>query len=79
MLSLFELYTTRAAHRMNNLIKRLTFITVIIGSMGVIAGILGMNFEPEFFKSPNGFWLAVVGMSIFAASLTAIAKLLNLI
>jgi len=45
--------------------------------MGVVAGIFGMNFEPEFFKSPNGFWEAVAGMSVLAASLTGIAKILN--
>jgi len=77
VLSLFDLYTTRASHRMNNLIKRLTFITVIVGSMGVIAGILGMNFETDLFKTPNGFWEAVGGMAVLAASLTGIAKFMN--
>ncbi len=77
VLSLFELYTTRASHRMNKLIKRLTFITVVVGSMGVIAGIFGMNFEAPMFKLENGFWEAVAGMSIFAAALTTIAKLMD--
>lgn len=78
VLSVFDLYTTRASHRMNILIKRLTFITVVIGSLGVLAGVFGMNFEPEFFKSPNGFWAAIVGMSVFAAALSGVAKLFNL-
>lgn len=77
VLSLFELYTTRAAHRMNNLIKRLTFVTIIIGSLGVVAGILGMNFEPSFFKSQNGFVIAVAGMGALALTLTALAKFMD--
>ncbi len=77
VLSLFDLYTTRASHRMNNLIKRLTFVTIIIGSLGVIAGILGMNFEPSFFKSPNGFLAAVAGMGALALALTGLAKFMD--
>jgi len=77
VLSLFELYTTRASHRMNNLMRRLTFVTIIVGSMSVIAGIFGMNFEPAFFKSHNGFWEAVAGMSILAAALIVTAKFMD--
>lgn len=77
VLSLFELYTTRATHRMNNLIRRLTFITVIIGSMGVVAGVFGMNFEIEVFKTPHGFWEVVGGMVVLAAGLTATAKFIK--
>lgn len=77
VLSLFDLYTTRASHRMNNLIKRLTVITVIIGSLGVVAGVFGMNFENEMFKSHNGFWEAVAGMGIFAFTLGGIAKFMD--
>jgi magnesium transporter len=61
VLSLFDLYTSKTAHRMNNLMKRLTFITLMVGSMGVVAGIFGMNFEEAFFKSSAGFWLTIAG------------------
>ena len=77
VLSLFELYTTRASHRMNNLMKRLTFVTLVVGSMSVISGILGMNFEESFFKSPNGFWEALGGMSALAAALTLTARFMD--
>lgn len=77
VLSLFDLYTTRAAHRMNNLIKRLTFVTIIVGTLGVIAGIFGMNFEPSLFKSPHGFWEALGGMVALAAGLVAAARFMN--
>lgn len=78
VLSLFGLYTTRAAHRMNNFIKRLTFVTLIVGSLGAIAGVWGMNFEVEYFKSAEqGFWLTIGGMGLLTLTLTAAAKLLR--
>ncbi|MDQ6787134.1 MAG: magnesium transporter CorA, partial [Acidobacteriota bacterium] len=77
VLSLFELYTTRASHRMNNLMKRLTFVTVIVGSMSVIAGILGMNFEAGIFKAPNGFLVAIIGMGLLGIGLTITAKFMD--
>jgi hypothetical protein len=62
---------------MNNLIKSLTFITVIVGSMSVIAGVFGMNFEVEIFKSASGFWETIAGMVILAGFLTLTAKFLS--
>lgn len=73
VLSLFDLYTTKTAHRMNNLMKRLTFITLMVGGMGVVAGVLGMNFEEEFFKSSNAFWFVLAAMIILSGSLTFLA------
>ncbi len=74
VLSLFDLYTTRATHKMNNLMKSLTFVTVIVGTMSVISGIFGMNFEAGFFRAGNGFWDAVAGMIVLAGILTGTAK-----
>ncbi|MDQ3799500.1 MAG: CorA family divalent cation transporter [Acidobacteriota bacterium] len=66
VLSLFDLYATRAAHKMSNFIKRLTFVTVIVGTLGVVAGVWGMNFEVGYFKSAEqGFWMTVGGMGFF--------------
>lgn len=73
VLSLFDLYTTKTSHRMNNLMKRLTFITLMVGAMGVIAGVLGMNFEEEFFKSANAFWFVITGMLLLAGGITFFA------
>lgn len=69
VLTVFDLYATKTAHRMNDTIKRLTFITLILGILGVIAGTLGMNFKADFLDAPNGFWEAVAGMFIIAAGL----------
>ncbi len=77
VLSLFDLYTTRAAHRMNQTIKTLTFVTIISGGLSVVAGILGMNFEVGFFKSPGGFWIAVSLMIIISGGIIILAKMKN--
>ena len=75
VLSLFDLYTTRASHKMNDLMKRLTFATIIFGAMSVIVGAFGMNFEVGFFKAGSGFWFTVIGMGAMSLILLVIAKL----
>ncbi len=77
VLSLFDLYTTRSAHKTNQIIKTLTFVTIISGSLSVIAGVLGMNFEVGFFKSSGGFWIAILGMGLLAGGTAIAAKMKN--
>ncbi|MEO6155617.1 MAG: magnesium transporter CorA family protein [Thermomonas sp.] len=71
---LFDLYTTRASHRMNSAMRRLTFVALITGASSVLAGAMGMNFKQSFFDSPDGFWFAVLGMVLIAVGLTFIAR-----
>ncbi len=73
-LSLFDLYSTRSAQRLNTIIHRLTFLTVLMGSLAVIAGILGMNFQVEFFENPAGFWITLLIMGFLAIVLTIAAR-----
>lgn len=74
VLSTFELYATRSAHHMNIIIKRLTFFTVLLGSLAVIAGVLGMNYKVDFFESSWGFWFTIAGMALMAVALAFIAR-----
>ena len=75
LLGLFDLYATKSAQTTNDLVKRLTFITLVVGSLGAIAGIWGMNFEVAYFKAAeNGFWLTIGAMALVTAGLTALAK-----
>lgn len=63
----FELFTTRAAMSTNETMKVLTFATVLIGALAVVAAILGMNFSAGFFDSNDvGFWIAVGAMALLA-------------
>lgn len=65
VLSLFDFYATKSSQEMNELVQKLTFVTVLLGSLGVAAGILGMNFKLDFFDSENGFWHTLLGMGGF--------------
>lgn len=76
VLGLFDLYATKSAQRMNEFIQRLTFITLLVGALGALAGIFGMNFEVEYFKAAEyGFWLTIGSMALIMVSLTILAKI----
>jgi len=74
VLSIFDLYATKTTHLTNVFIKRLTFLTVIVGALSVVAGSLGMNFKVDFFESSSGFWITITGMVLMAIGLTIFAK-----
>lgn len=64
----FELFSSQTALSANETMKVLTFVTVVVGVLAVIGGILGMNFEAPFFKTGVvGFSVAVVLMLVLAA------------
>jgi magnesium transporter len=59
----FELLATRLSQRTNESMRVLTFYTVLIGSLAVVAGVLGMNFKAPLFEAgASGFWSVVAGM-----------------
>jgi magnesium transporter len=70
----FELFTTRTAESTNDLVRRLTIVTTLLGFIGAVAGIFGMNFDTTFSHSGTaGFWavltaqLAVIVPALFIA------------
>jgi magnesium/cobalt transport protein CorA len=75
VLSLFDLYATKTAQLMNKFVQRLTFVTLLVGGLGAIAGVWGMNFEVEYFKfAETGFWVTIGSMGFLAIGLTLVAK-----
>jgi magnesium transporter len=71
----FELFTTRATMSVNRTMQVLTFATVLIGVLAVVAGILGMNFEaPLFATGERGFWGAVGAMGLIAAGAVVLGR-----
>jgi magnesium/cobalt transport protein CorA len=74
VLGVFELYATKSAQMTNTFVQRLTFLTLLTGSLAVIAGILGMNFKADIFDHPNGFWGTVGGLFVIATGLTVYAR-----
>lgn len=75
VLGVFELYATKSTHKTNILIQRLTFLTLITGTVAVVAGILGMNFHADIFEIEGGFWYTVAGISIIGAAITVFARI----
>jgi magnesium transporter len=63
----FDLLATRAAQKTNDTMRALTFVTVLMGSLALVAGVLGMNFEVPFFESgTRGFVIALGSMVAFS-------------
>jgi Mg2+ and Co2+ transporter CorA len=53
----------------------LTVVTVLLGTLAVVAGVLGMNFPAPFFDSgARGFWTAVGAMAGLTAAILLLAR-----
>lgn len=71
----FDLFSTRAAQRMNETMRTLTFVTVLMGLLSLLAGIMGMNFGMPFFDSgERGFYAVLALMGAVAAIALAIGR-----
>ena len=71
----FELFSSRNTLATNDQMRALTFVTVVIGGLAVLAGVLGMNFDAPFFNSAaTGFWIAVSAMGGLVALSIWMAK-----
>ncbi len=59
----FEVLVAHTAQDTNDFMKMLTFVTLVLGVLALIAGLLGMNFDLDFYQSgAAGFIVVVVGM-----------------
>lgn len=65
----FELLTMRATQKTNDTMRALTFITVLMGSLALFAGVMGMNFDLAFFKTGLKGFLIVTGTMLLTAGL----------
>ena len=75
LIGAFELLSARQSQRTNESMRVLTFVTVLLGSLAVIAGVLGMNFEAALFETGSrGFWLSIAGMALIVVSATLFAR-----
>jgi magnesium transporter len=71
----YELLDTRLSQRTNESMRLLTFVTVLLGTLAVIAGVLGMNFQAEIFDSGStGFWITVGLMALAVTGAMVLAR-----
>jgi len=76
MQSSFDLFTTRVAETTNTLIRRLTFLSVLLGATAAVAGLLGMNFPPPYAKGgAEGFWIVIGALAMLTIGAITIARL----
>ena len=74
----FELFSAKTNLETNQAMRVLTFATVVVGSLSVIAAWLGMNFKVRIFDVQDlGFVIAVLGSLLIAAGLVLIARKKN--
>lgn len=75
VLGSFDLLTSRVGQLTNDLVKALTFFTVIIGTTAAAAGLFGMNFKTPFFETgERGFFMVVASLLAFALAAFAWAR-----
>lgn len=72
--SSFELFTTRIAESTNVLVRRLTIVGAMLGTIGATAGIFGMNFDLPFNNTGVlGFWIVLIGMAAVVGTAAILA------
>ncbi|WP_101048273.1 magnesium transporter CorA family protein [Macromonas nakdongensis] len=67
-----QMHFSAQGHRTNDIMRTLTVLTAVFLPLNLIAGIFGMNFEfIPLLHLQSGFWLALLGMGLTAAGLSA--------
>ena len=68
-------YIAFASHRLNQVMRVLTVITVIFVPLSFLAGIYGMNFDNiPGAKSSSGFFVLLAVMTVIALGLLALFR-----
>ena len=67
----FELLSARAAQATNDTMRKLTFATVLMGVLALVAGVMGMNFDAPIFETGVAGFLVVIGFML-GLSVTAV-------
>lgn len=71
----FELFTSRTTLDTNELVKALTFLTVIIGLCAAVAGIFGMNFQAGILGTgDSGFYGIIIAQGVVLVAAAAYVR-----
>jgi Mg2+ and Co2+ transporter CorA len=74
LLGTYDIHMGRSAQHANEIMKRLTLLSAVLLPAVVLAGIMGMNYQMEFFRETTNFWLIVGAMIGFGLSVLVIAR-----
>jgi Mg2+ and Co2+ transporter CorA len=75
LLGSFDIVMTRTGQRTNDIMRVLTVISSVLLPSVVIAGVMGMNFHPDFFDQPSLFWIVLALMGALAAISLGVARM----
>lgn len=74
LLGTYDIHMGREAQRANDVMKLLTLLSAVLLPAVVLAGIMGMNFQVDFFDEPGNFFIVVAAMAVFSLGLLAVAR-----
>jgi Mg2+ and Co2+ transporter CorA len=74
LLGSFDILMTRTGQRTNDVMRVLTVVSAVLLPAVVIAGIMGMNFQPDFFDEPAYFFVVLALMALLAGGTLALAR-----
>lgn len=72
--SLRDAFLALQNNRMNEVMKTLTMVTVVVGALAVITGVFGMNLKIPGGEADHGFWFSLAGMAFLAMVIFIIFK-----
>ncbi len=75
LLGSLEIYLGRVGQRTNDVMKALTLLSAVLLPAVVVAGVMGTNFQMDFFDQPDNFWVVVTVMILLGTTTLIIAKL----
>ena len=75
LIGTFDVHMTRTAQRTNDIVRVLTWTSVILLPAVVVAGIMGMNFKVPIFDNPALFWVVIAFMVLTATITLVIARM----
>ena len=75
-LNVMQAVQSLLSQRLNDVMKFLAVITVVLTPMGVIAGVFGMNFvHMEVLNYPGAFAISIWGMLLLGSALAIYFKI----
>lgn len=74
LIGTFDVHMTRTAQRTNDIVRVLTWTSVILLPAVVVAGVMGMNFQVPLFDRPELFYIVIGLMVAMAVATLAVAR-----
>jgi Mg2+ and Co2+ transporter CorA len=70
----FDIVMSRSSERTNDVMRVLTVVSGVLLPAVVVAGVMGMNFQPSFFGDPTNFVIVVAAMITLSLSILLFAR-----